>query len=502
MNIFKPWTWRKKPDPAPPVLAKPKGVFSTHELGDLIPSDFVQFEFKQPEGAPAVTSDALVDDEGFHKGLHGLTNTAQLGFYAASAYPVGYQACAMMSTNWLIDKACSIPARDAVRQGWSGIPSSLRTGDGQEKYDVTRHLRELVHLGRVYGGRLVLFVVDHENPDEWYKNPFNIDGVKKGTYRGMSQIDPNWVTPVLTEKNLNDPASQEFYEPTYWEIKGRRVHRSHLHIFVPYPVPDFLKPSYNYLGVSVPQRIMERVYAAERSANEAPQLLMTKRTIVAKMNESAFANLTKLREKLRAWSSLMTNFGIWAIGKEEDVSLNDTSLADVDTTMMSQYQLVSSAANVPATKLLNVQPKGFNSTGEYEESSYREELESIQANDLTQLLTRHYRLVARSEELPFTGKVIWEALDSPTRKEFAEIEKYEADRDKVLFDTGAIDGEDIRNRIRKDPEGSYHGIEEGEYGKDPNGQAGQMGAGETDNPIPRPAAFPPSGRPGEVPTGT
>ncbi len=34
---------------------------------------------------------------------------------------------------------------------------------------------------------------------------------------------------------------------------------------------------YNYFGVSVPERIYERVYASERTANEAPQLAMTKR---------------------------------------------------------------------------------------------------------------------------------------------------------------------------------------------------------------------------------
>ena len=60
---------------------------------------------------------------------------------------------------------------------------------------------------------------------------------------------------------------------------------------------------------------------------------------------------------------------------------------------MSQYQLVAAAANVPATKLLGTTPKGFNATGEYEEASYHEELESIQANDLSRLLARHHLCV-------------------------------------------------------------------------------------------------------------
>lgn len=457
-------------------------MFSTHPLGPKVSED-VWIDFPQPDRSPSVTSDSLVTGTGFSKGLHGMVNSAQLGFYAAAAYPIGYQASAMLATNWLIDKACAIPARDAVRQGWAGIPEELRQKDGHDGYQVAAHLRELIHFGRIYGGRLLMFVVDSENPEEWYKNPLNLDGIQPGTYKGMSQIDPNWVSPVLTDANLDDPAGQNFYNPTYWRIKDRVVHRSHLYVFTPYPVPDFLKPAYNYLGVSVPQRIMERVYAAERSANEGPQLLMSKRVIVAKMADRAFSNPSKLRENLEQFSAWMNSFGIWAIGKEESVELNDTSLADVDTTIMTQYQLVSSAANVPATKLFNVQPKGFNSTGEYEEASYREELESIQTNDLSPVLEMHYKMVARSLGVEFSGKVIWEALDSPTRKEFAEIEKLEAERDTLLFNTGAVDGEDIRNRIRKDREGSYHGIEEGSY-ENPIGQTGQVGGATPGGTVP------------------
>ena len=63
---------------------------------------------------------------------------------------------------------------------------------------------------------------------------------------------------------------------------------------------------------------------------------------------------------------------------------------------MTQYQLVAAAAGVPATKLLGTSPKGFNATGEFEESSYGEELESIQQHDLSPLVNRHHLLLIRS----------------------------------------------------------------------------------------------------------
>ena len=448
-----------------------RGLFSTHVLGEKVQLPFMLPDFQQPAAAPTVTSDSgyIGEPASPKRGMWPVVNEAQLMFYASASHFIGYQACAMLAANWLVDKTCSMPARDAIRQGYTLGDTEEQLRNTDKRFGVMRHLRELVHFGRVYGGRLILFDVASENPEAYYKAPFNLDGVERGAYRGMSQIDPNWVTPVLTEDNVRDPASRTYYEPTYWRVGERIIHRSHLHIFVPYPVPDFLKPSYNYLGMPVPQRIMERVYAAERSANEGPQLLMTKRTTTLQVSDAALVNRDALEKNIRAWTALRDNYGVKVNGPEENMQQYDTALADVDTVIMTQYQLVAAAANVPATKLFGTQPKGFNATGEYEAESYREELESVQTNDLTPLLVRHYELVAKSEGILLTEpvNVQWMPIDSPTAKEWAEIEKLQAERDKVLWDTGAIDAEDIRDRLRDDRESDYHGIQKGSL----NGEA-------------------------------
>lgn len=476
--------------------SKARGLFSTHRhpLGDKVEARFEMPAFEQPSGSPTVASDNGYIGERPTPKTASFTpvNEAQLGFYAAGSIFIGYQACAMLATNWLIDKACNMPARDAVRNGYlltcGSDETSARLMAGDKKYAVKRHLRELVHFGRVYGGRIVLFDVEAANPEEYYKAPFNLDGVQAGTYRGMSQIDPNWVTPVLTEDNLNDPASQSYYEPTFWKIKDRVYHKSHLRIFVPYPVPDYLKPHYRYLGVSVPQRMMERAYCAERSANEGPQLLLTKRLTSIGVSDSALSKPDELRQNLADWVTYRDNYGVRVGGADETLQQFDTALGDVDTVIMTQYQLAASVANVPATKLLGTQPKGFNATGDYEQSVYREDLESIQSNDMTPLLETHYRLLAKSENiaLPAEISIQWMPVDSPTAKEWAEIDKIKADRDAALFNTGAIDAEDIRDRLREDREGDYHNLEDAEFvDAEENGHeaAPGVGAAATGHPV-------------------
>lgn len=448
LEIFrrKPLKSEEKPEPAkrePSFIPAPKVV---------IP------QFAQPAGAPNFAMDANYSPRMTAEGEVG---NAQVGFFMPGAIPLGYQVCSNMATNWLMDKICSIPARDAIRNGYTIPDVDIDLRETDDDYQISHQMSELIRWGRVHGGRVAIFHIDTENDEEWYANPFNIDGVTPGSYKGISQVDPVWVYPELTHENLTDPSSPNFYRPTYWRIGNKRYHRSHLHFFIPHPVADTLKNAYNFMGVSVPQRVLERIYSAERSANEAPQLLMTKRTNVYRASASGAANFEDLAADLLAWTRLRDNYGVKACFEGEDVQQFDTALGDVDSVIMTQYQLVSAAANVPVTKLLGTSPKGFNATGESDESSYREELESIQSNDLSPFLARHYRLVRRSLGIDRKTRIEiqWATLDSPSAVEIAQIEKSDADRDLVYMQTGAIDGYDIRRRLSKNRESPYFGAE-------------------------------------------
>jgi phage-related protein (TIGR01555 family) len=393
---------------------------------------------------------------------------AQVMWYGSQGF-IGYQMAAILSQNWLIDKACRMPGKDAIRKGYEvtvndGFEVSAETLDKIRAFDIerkiTNQLDEYIHMGRVFGIRLALFLVDAKDKVEYYKNPFNIDAVKEGSYLGISQIDPYWITPELDIKSASDPASMSFYEPTWWMINGMRIHRSHFAIYRTGTLPDILKPSYLYGGIPIPQKIYERVYAAERTANEAPMLAMSKRLNVLKVDiEQAMADQAMFESKLQQFNTWRDNFGVYAMGQEDIMEQFDTSLTELDQVIMTQYQIVAAAANVPSTKLLGTAPKGFNATGEFDEANYHEELESMQAHDLTPFLDRHYLLAIKSEfGDAFKVTVKWNPLDSMTAKELAEVNKLKADTGAVLFNTGAIDGQDERDRVINDPTSGYSGL--------------------------------------------
>lgn len=393
-------------------------------------------------------------------------------WYASQTF-IGYQLCAMFAQQWLISKCCWMPAEDAVRNGYE-----ITVNDGSEvdpeilddmrkldvEYNLNQNLIQFIGFGRIFGIRIAMFHVESDD-EQYYFKPFNPDGVTPGSYKGISQIDPYWITPQLDPEAAGNPSSIHFYEPTWWNIAGKLVHRTHLIVYRTEEVADILKPSYIYGGVPIPQKIYERVFAAERTANEAPMLALTKRLDIIKCDlAQGLAEELTFAQRLQQFANFRDNFGVKAIGLKEEMSRLDTSLTDLDAVIMTQYQLVAAAANVPATKLLGTTPKGFNSTGEYEESNYHEMLESLQSHALTALIERHHLLLIRSTIMPeygipiFETTVTWKPLDAMTAKEQAEVNRFKAETGKMLMEAGAIDGTDERERVITDPDSGYTGL--------------------------------------------
>ena len=457
------WPWRKQPTDVAVSAPRRNSLFST-DIDLSIRDNSVQRLKRMLEYA-AFTFQRTVDDlkpvdvsgnavamdnsdlpsvklrNGI--GMGGYIPELQFAWYCGQGF-IGYQTAAIISQNWLVEKACSMPAKDASRNGFE-----LSVNDGTEvdtevldyireqdkKFEIMRNCVEFIRLGRVFGVRVALFEVDSPDKD-YYTKPFNPDGVRPGSYKGISQIDPYWITPELGGDAAANPAAKDFYEPTWWRINGKRVHRTHLVIFRNGDLPDILKPAYLYGGIPVPQKVAERVYAAERTANKAPMLAMTKRLTVMKADlTEVAANQEQFNARMSFWTEVQNNFGVKIIGLNDELQQFDTSLADLDAVIMTQYQLVAAAAGVPATKLLGTSPKGFNASGEYEETSYHEELESIQQHDLSPLVNRHHLLLIRSHVVkefkikPFNTEVAWKPVNSPTAAEQADINLKKAQTD-------------------------------------------------------------------------
>jgi len=468
-----PFTKPKQPTPTDPETSG-FSFFSTHTpvpAGSGKPRILARIaELLAPASRDAAAA-GMDDSSSIMMGIksasasYGYVPDALAGWYASQGF-IGWQMCAIMAQHWLIHKACSIPGKDAVRNGWDIVSETGEDIDNatmqrlkviDRRMCINKQLREFVEMGRVFGIRIAFFRVASSDP-EYYEKPFNPDGIQPGAYKGIVQVDPYWCSPQLEGRDASQPDAPTFYEPTFWLINGKRYHRSHLIIYRASQMPDILKPQYMYGGIPIPQRIMERVYGAERTANEAPMLMQTKRTNVWLTDMSMFsAKGDAAMQQMQQWAAYRDNFGIKLGDKEGDQFQQfDTALGDVDNVTMTQYQLVAAAAEIPATKLLGTSPKGFGGEGRYEEQSYHETLRTLQETDLTPLLERHYLCVMRSEfgsDQMITAA--WRPLDAPSAEEVAQTNLTKAQTGQALVMSGAISGEDEMRRVATDPNSGY-----------------------------------------------
>ena len=401
-----------------------------------------------------------------------------LKFYGSHFF-IGWQACALLRQNPYIDKACTIPAQDAIASDYKiSYVENAEKDEDEEKLgemkqvsDTDYNIKEVCYRANVdkktFGISLVVPVIDGVN----YEKPYNIDSVKEGSYKGMTVVEPYWTAPQLDSNAVSNPMNTGFQEPTWWRMpNGTLVHKSWCIKRCNSELPDILKPTYYYGGVPLTQKIYERVYAAEKVANEAPLLALTKRMLIVDANiENLVANEQEVQKTINMAQYYRDNFSMWFKNPDDQVQQIDTSLSDFDSLVMTQYQLVACIADMPATKLLKTQPKGFNATGEYEQKDYIQSLQAIQEQDYIPILKMHYELFTKS----YYGKVIdlaivFNPIDTPSEKEVAEVAQIWSNVDSNYISAGVMSAEEVRDVRRSQDDSPYSALaDEMEGGEEP-----------------------------------
>ena len=436
---------------------------------DYIQKNVVQREAPKP--AVAMDSNGVAMDQSCsglnYQGEFTFVNRQVLSYYVASSSFIGYYAMAVVAQNWLVQLGCSSAAEDAMRKGYELVKEDGEELSRKEKREIARldkkhklsqNIIEAETFNNVFGIRHVLF--KHTDPDFDYEKPFNPDSFKSGKYAGISQIDPYWITPEIEDSDLSDPTAINYYEPTFWTINGKRYHKSHFIILKGQPVADYLKPTYRYGGLSMAQKVYERVYAGERTANEIPQLVMTKRMNVRKTDlVKAQANKAKFIQTLNAASEFRDNYGTQVIGLGEESTQLETSLADLDNSMWANYHLVASIFGRPVSKLFGTGHGGLG-TGDTDDDYDIAMLESLQEGNLEDVAYAHYQRLMISEfNKEMDLDIVWNPLKVMSEKELAEINFIKSQTATNEYNIGAIGDVDERERLSKDKTSGYSGVE-------------------------------------------
>lgn len=388
-------------------------------------------------------------------------NNVFFDYFARQGF-IGYQACAILSQHWLISKCCTLPLEDAIAAGYDiAMDNTEKSNEEMDKLKslsskLAQKSKEMM-LDSVlckYGTNCRIFGVGYALPiikGIDYSKPFNIDGVRQGSYEGIKIIDPMWLMPEFDQASLMSPADKDFYEPTYYKtMGGEKIHKSHLIKSIYAPVSDILKPTYFFGGVPLTQMLYNSVFAAEMIADEVPQLVRSKRMYVLDGDlESMIMNPDEAEERLEGFIYFRDNYQAVVKNADDDVKQLDTSLNDLPEVQVKAYQRVCAVAGAPFERIMATNPSGSNASGEYTTREYVQLLNGIREMHLKPLLNRHYELLLKSE---FNSKekfdVLFNPIDSPTAVETAQNAAIKVNTLSTAVQSGAISPDNMRDALK------------------------------------------------------
>ena len=333
------------------------------------------------------------------------------------------------------------------------------------EFGVQEHFRRIAEGDGLFGRMQLAILIKGQENRPWL--PLTIDdkgrgGVAKGSLQGFRTVEPIWTTPSVY--NSNDPTAPDFYKPDAWYVLGKKYHATRLLTFISRELPDIMKPSYNFGGLSMTQLMEPYVRQFLRTRDAVSDLIHNFSIIVLKTNmESALqgGDGGELLKRARLFTQQRDNQGVFLVDKEdeelEQVAVPLSGLAELQA---QAQEHMAAPSHIPLVKLLGITPSGLNASSEGEITVFYDFVRSMQES----LFSQHLTTVLKVLQLNLWGKVDdsitfeYVSLDEPTGTELAAIRKSDAEMDATYINSGVIDPAEVREKVSRDPASGYNNL--------------------------------------------
>ena len=369
-----------------------------------------------------------------------------------------------------------------------------------ERLNVRDVFRKAVETDGLFGrGQILVQIKDHDGK---LANPLLLTEktIAKGSLKALVNIEPMWTTPA--PYNAIDPTLPDFYKPKAWYVMAQEIHASRLFTLISRPVPDMLKPAYNFGGVSMTQLMMPYVERWLRTVDSVSDLLHSFSLSGIKTDMSAILSGsddgdTNIMLRAELYNRLRDNRGLMLLSKDEEEFFQfNTPLSGLDALLAQSQEQMAAPSHTPLVKLLGITPSGLNASTEGEIAVYYDHIRAMQENLLRDPLDKLLKLV----QLHLFGKVNdnitfdFVPLQQMSETELSAIRKSDTDRDIAYIQAGVVSAEEVRGRLAGEPDSGYNGIDVEDVPEMPdNGFSDGMNDGEGEeggdpaDPKPEPA---------------
>lgn len=379
--------------------------------------------------------------------------------YAGTEYSGfrGYPVLAAMSQQVEYSNMHNVFA-DEMTRNWIEV-KSRKEGDHDpaidemelalEKYDIKRLMHEAVRQDSMFG--VAHIFIDVGAMGDELSKPLFLDTRKitKGSLKAFRVIDPNWVYPALY--NTRWPLRAGFYKPQAWFVMGDTVDESRFMDIVSRPVPDILKPSYNFGGLSLTQLMEDYVNDWRDAKKNVIKILRTLRMRALKTDmEARLQEPSQFDKRIKLFTQLQDNFGIWALDNDEDLLHQQTSLSELSSLLSNYQDQLCMPARITNLKLLGNAPAGLNASGDSELATWHETVSGYQDGEMRRPLENIFKIIQLSEFGAINDDIYFEfrPLDEISEKDRAEIAKIRVDTVAVAADSQLVSSEEAREALK------------------------------------------------------
>lgn len=359
-----------------------------------------------------------------------------------------------MTRNWI-----------EVKSTEEGDPDIDLMEDALQKYDVKRLIHEAVRQDSMFGVAHIYIDVGVNQDNEELEKPLFLDPRKigKGSLKGFRVVDPTWIYPAMY--NTRWPLADDFYKPQAWFVMGQTVNESRFIDIISRPVPDILKPSYNFGGLSLTQLMEDYVVDWRDAKKNVIKLLRTLRMRGLQTDMDArLQEPGQFDKRIKLFTQYQDNFGLWAYDKEEALSHQQTSLSELSNLLSNYQDQMCIPARITNLKLLGNAPAGLNASGDSELETWHETISGMQERDIRRALENIFKIIQLSEFGEIKKNIFFEfkPLDELSEKEKAEINEIKVRTVCLPADSQLVNTEEGRDALKSIEGAGFEGLD-GDY---------------------------------------
>ena len=382
---------------------------------------------------------------------------------------IGYPTLTMMAQSADYRNVPDTNALEMTRE-WGKI---VVKGDGEE--DSAKKIQKLTEeLERIDARNIIrkhienegLFGMSHlfikiKGQDDKTDLPLIYENVPKGGLEGLILIEPIHSSPAAF--NASNPLEFDFYKVNNWFVQGVNIHQDRLLTLVTRPVPDLLKPAYNFGGLSWLQIMKPYVERFQRDTDSISDLISKFSLTALKTNMETIlqggeegASQLLLRAQMMGQFRDNLNMLLMDFTNEELVQINTPLTGLVDLWAKSQ-ELMAMPSHTPLVKLTGITPSGLNASSDGEIRVYNDWISGLQNAFILPQVMKILRIAQMSlfGEIDNNISFEFDSLKQMDDSELADLNLKKAQTAGALIEAGVLSQEDERSRLSNDQDSGY-----------------------------------------------